>query len=214
MQKKLIGIIVLTLLSTGLFAQSGIETDYWFTAGVSKKLNKRVKLFIEPELRFSNTFELNELIIEAGSDFKIHKYITVAAAYRYADEYKSLGTYHYNQFGVDAKPSFKPLKMVEVAARIRYSNFSDYGILYDNSFAFRYKIGADYEIKPIKITFSVDAEWFQTPDFSEFKKVRYSFGTGVDVHKNITLTLAYKYEHFLLKDKNEGILNVGVKVKL
>lgn len=212
MQKKLIGIVWLMCISTIVFAQT--ETDYWFTAGISKKLNKRVKLYAEPEFRFSNTFELNELIIEAGTDFKIINFLTVSAAYRHSTEYKSSGTYNYNQIGFDAKPSFKPIKSLELSGRLRYSNFSDYGILFENSFAFRYKIGAEYEIKPIKTALSVNAEWFQMPDLTDFKKVRYSFGADYEISKLLSLSLAYKYEHFLLKDKNSGIVNLGMKFKL
>ncbi|MDP2339174.1 MAG: DUF2490 domain-containing protein [Bacteroidota bacterium] len=209
------------------FAFSGFaqkEPSTWFELEFSKKINKKLKLEFNPELRLLGGFKMDSYILEGGLSYKLHRYLTVSGYYRYEDEYdykKSTGAYKgqlsLNRIAFDAKSGFE-LKRFNFQFRLRYTNG-----LYatNNESEFRYRAKIDYDIKGLKLVPFASVELFHDRTVTEidkaliaggFKaidKVRYTGGLAYNLNKNNEISLFYRLQDNRIKDEQKNILGLS-----
>lgn len=241
---KILILIFPLLLSYSIHAQNKPST--WFELGFSKKITQNLKFEFNPELRLqdgfkmdsTNGFKMDSYILESGLSYKLHKYITLAAYYRFEEEYKAdykrkkdengnnikPKAYEYiysnnssNRLAFDIKSGFD-VKRLGFQFRVRYTK----GLFNNNDASeFRYRAKVDYDIKGSKFLPFASIELFHDKSIMEtyrdsisggFKaidKIRYTGGLTYSVNKNNEITIFYRLQANRVKDESLNILGLG-----
>ena len=197
------------MLNYSAFAQT--EGATWASIRVQKKLSKQFKVFMEPQLRWTDT-QLEQRLLETGLDYEPIKYFSTTVIHRYSIETTNNGRVNEHRFALDLNGKIG-INNWEPEVRIRYTNLQDFnadgGVNY-----LRYKIGVGYELKEIRTKPEISAEAFQELVGNSIKKYRYAMGVSYDFNKTITSGVSYKRESFRTKQKYVNILDFNLKFKI
>lgn len=218
MRTKITLLVIAILISFAGYAGSGPST--WAELEFSKKIVKNLKVEFNPELRLLNNYKMDAYILEGGLSYKMYKYLTLAAYYRYENEWdykKSTGAYKgqigLNRLAFDAKTGFS-FRRFDLAFRIRYTK----SILDDSSdneksfFRYRAKIG--YDIKSSKFVPYVSAEAFHDLQAEKFTKYRYTAGLDYSINSKNEIGLFYRIQDYTETDKESiNIIGIGYNFK-
>lgn len=200
-------------IHTALYAQDN-NIDIWSGIKMSRTLPNGFSVILNPELRLSDNFEQNELLMETGVAFAPIKYIQFGAKYRFSSVHETGEENDYNHqmaFDVKGKLKYNNLKF---QLRTRLTNYADFEI--DNYFSnpyLRYRLGAEYNIKKLNFSPFISAEIFHQIDDKEINKVRYTIGGEYKINKNNFISLEYHLQDYLKKDQVKNILAIQYKFK-
>ncbi|MEO9964817.1 MAG: DUF2490 domain-containing protein [Reichenbachiella sp.] len=215
--KKIIGLIVMLtaiLASTASQAQDSnqVENEFssWYSFKLQKKLGSGWHLFINPEVRLDG-LEVDKFLVESGVKYKINKYLSTKATYRFTADQKSDRTEYSHRIAFDLKGQTK-LGNFEPEVRLRYTTITDFDEDPNNKYL-RYKAQLGYNIPKNKLTPYVSLEAFQELSENDLTKMRYSIGGDYKLKKNNYIGLSYKLDYFLDEYKNRHIIGINYKLK-
>jgi len=218
MRTKITLLVIAILISFAGYAGSGPST--WAELEFSKKIVKNLKFEFNPELRLLDNYKMDAYILEGGLSYKMHKYLTLAAYYRYENEWdykKSTGAYKgqigLNRLAFDAKTGFS-LSRFDFAFRLRYTKsiFNDSSD--DEKSFFRYRLKIGYDIKKSKFVPYVSAEAFHDLDTKEFTKYRYTAGIDYSLNSKNEVGLFYRIQDYTETGKESiNIIGIGYNFK-
>ena len=206
-------------LLTGNVSAQEIENQVQFrsTAAFSKKIAPKLKIELEPELRWNYSEGFDRFLLNGQLEYKPIKYLEVSAGYRLVrdrndeEEINKYDKYHRYQFGATGQIElfdFKP------SLRLMYTDNSDDSESDDRNNFIRYKMSLEYNIPKCKLTPKIAFEGFYKLDESNIYKYRYKTGLDYKFSKMFTLSAAYSLDFFMTDYKNRHIIDVGLKVKL
>lgn len=218
MKTRLLLFILATLIYFTGFAESGPST--WAELEFSKKIIKNLKVEFNPELRLLNNYKMDAYILEGGLSYKVHKYLSLAAYYRYENEWdykKSTGAYKgqvgLNRLAFDAKTGFS-FKRFDLAFRLRYTKSILDDTSDDEKSFFRYRLKVGYDIKSSKFVPYISAEAFHDLEAKEFTKYRYTAGLDYSINNKNEVGLFYRIQDYTEADKESiNIVGIGYNFK-
>lgn len=219
MKNKLALLVTAILLSITGFAQSG--PSIWTELEFSKKIIKNLKIEFNPELRLLNNFKMDTYILEGGFSYKAHKYLTVAAYYRYENEWdykKSTGAYKgqttSGRLAFDAKSGFN-VNRLNFSFRLRYTSGADFDETTDDKASyFRYRAKVDYDLKNSKFVPYLSIEAFHDLILKEFDKYRYTAGVNYGINSKNEVGLFYRLQDYTEAGKQStNIIGIGYSFK-
>jgi len=218
MRNRLLLLFTAILISFAGYAESG--PSMWTELEFSKKIVKNLKIEFNPELRLLNDFKMDSYILEGGLSYKVHKYLTFAAYYRYEKEWdykKSTGAYkgqiELNRLAFDAKTGFS-LNRINFAFRLRYTNkiFNDTSD--EEKKFFRYRAKVDYDIKNAKFVPYLSVEAFHDLEQKEITKYRYTAGLSYNLNNKNEIGLFYRIQDYTEAGKSSlNIIGIGYSLK-
>ena len=183
------------------------------SASVEWKIVKPLELSLSPEWRLNPSDGSSEWLTEAGLQYKIIKGITVGASYRLtavpaASSAEGSATYS-NRFAFDAAGRYT-LGRFTPKARLRFSNFTDFDESTDDRTNYlRYRIGLEYNVKGIKLTPYVSAEFYQKLSSGLFSKGRYTLGAEYQLAKHHAVKAEYCFADKFSNSTRYHILEIG-----
>jgi len=203
-------LIVAVLLGGYIGAFGQTEGATWTSVTVQKKLSDQFKVAMQPELRWTDA-ELERRMLETEVEYAPLKFLSTAVTHRYTLETTNTGRSDYHRMAFDLKGQFE-VNDWEPEVRLRYTNIKDFSADGGANFL-RYKVGVGYDIPKFKGKPEVSAEAFQELDGHTIRKMRYSIGGSYSLSKKHALSLAYKRDDFLTKEKIVNIIDMGYKLK-
>lgn len=237
-------LLMAILLSGSVFAQN--NPSIWTELEFSRKINKRLKIEFNPELRLRDAFsmdstkgwKMDSYILEAGLSYKLNRFFTLAAFYRFEEEYDAKykrkldengekivpKEYEYiysseslNRLAFDLKSGFDYLRF-DFQLRVRYTQ----GLYANNANSeWRYRGKASYDIPGSKLSPFINVEFFHDQSISgsereiisgnmkTIDKIRYTGGFSYEINKNNELNLFYRLQDNRIKNENTNILGFG-----
>jgi len=204
-------IVILLLLDFATNAQN-VENEHQTRTSISlsKKLNKKLKLCISPELRLDENFALDKYQFEAELGYQLIKILSLEATYRFIGNLRdSKDTEYLNRYAISATLK-KEFNRFEPSIKINYTDYTDDD---DSKEFLRYKTSVKYNIPKCKITPSFGIEFFQQLNDGDLYKMRYSTGIVYKLCKKNYLGAYYKLDYYLTEAKNKHILGVNYKIK-
>ena len=215
---KVLGILVCLsaiLLSGNVLAQE-IENQMQLrsSASFSKKIVPKLKIEVEPELRWRYSEGFDRFQLNSQLEYKLIKYVDVFAGYRLiGDKNKDeeIEYSHRTKFGATGKiklSDFKP------SLRLMYTDYADDSESDDRNNFIRYKLSLEYNIPKCKLTPEIAFEGFYELDESIIYKYRYKAGFDYKLSKKLTLSTGYSLDYFKTEYKNRHIIDLGLKIKL
>lgn len=210
------GIILWLFIGTVSHAQE-IENVFQsrYFAEVEFKPVKKIKIYVSPEIRLDEHFDVTKYFIESGLSYKVVKNTYLSGSYRFVAEpgTAEIPTVFEHRFELSA--SYKnDIAGFEPAFRLAYTNYSDDDDEngYNRNFLkFRSKLA--YDIPHFKLTPYLSAEFFYNLNDRDAYKMRYAAGGKYKLFKNNYLNVGYKLDYYLRDYKNKYILNIGYTLK-
>lgn len=204
-------LIVLLIAGSQLIAQD-TENDFEYRTNVklSFKPLKKLKINLNPEIRFKDDFSVDNYLIETEVVYRPIKLLYLSGGYRFIINPRSEKDTEYlnrYEFGIALKKDFDRFKP---QLKIRYTNYAEED---EDSNYLRYKAALGYNIKGCKLTPTLSAELFQQLPDADLYKVRYKLGLDYKVLKNNYITGSYRLDYYLNENKNKHIFSVGYKLK-
>jgi hypothetical protein len=188
----------------------------WIEIGISKKINKTIKLEFTPELRYFEDLKLDSYILEGGLVFKVHKYLNLGTLYRFENEYKVkkdefnpssrmqffAGTgFDYNRF----KIQFRILYVDDLGIAPETNNQASY---------FRYKAKLDYDFHSSNLAPYIAIELYHDLIIKAIDKKRYTLGLSYSLKKNHEFSLFYRIQQKPIEMNTDHILGLSYEFKL
>lgn len=203
--------MLLILATTARSQDISNELQQRIELQASYKPLKHLKLTLNPEVRFSDSFTLDKYHIEGGAEYKLFKFMSVSAAYRFiVNPRDGKTTEYFNRYFLGIELSEK-INRFEPQIKIRYSNYADDDVV-DKKFM-RYKASLGYDIKKCKITPIAEIEAFHDLSQGNLYKMRYTAGAEYKIKKNNYVGVAYNLDYYLQEYTNKHIVNVSYKFK-
>lgn len=220
-------------ISAPFYAQANTTGDVllWSSIGFDYKLNKKIKLKLEQNLRLKNDMSTrDEYFTEFSVDYELFKDFEITAGFRYITENDDQGRIqgdenHFRyQFDISYKYDYKRFTF---SHRIRYQNKNELGISVEQGDlpreTLRFKTGIDYNIRKWKLDPKFDAELFSRKQdnnllFSDMQATKYriTLGTSYNLKKLGELDLYYRIENDVKAhpDFRVQIIGIGYKYSL
>ena len=153
--------LFLLFFSNLIFAQdNGLEG--WNSIGVSAKISDKVNVDISQHLRHKNNiYILDKYFTQVGINFELINDLKLGAKVRFISDNDNQGNIqgiepHFRyQFELGYK---KNIGIIDMTFRARYQNKNELGISDIAKEFFRFRLGLNYKIKPIKTIFKVEGE--------------------------------------------------------
>jgi len=199
------------LIVTFCSAVSGQRT--WFEFGISKSLNEKLKVSLDPEIRFKEGFELNEYFIEPGLEYEFFKFLSLGGSYRIGNNLKKDGSAQwYGRYSLEVKSEYD-WKQLEAQIRIRYTNYDDLiGENSDKVNYLRFKLKLEYDIEKLKLKPYGVYEIYRNLHENDFTKARWEAGLEYKINKHNDVGAYFRLNDYLT-DK-ESVKIIGVFYKL
>lgn len=214
-QRHIGTLLILALLLTGvsLFGQ-GVETDAEFRSGVELqyKLNKQIRLQVEPEFRWSGDQWLNEYHLNLGGRYRPVDFLSLYARYRLIGEINDDRTTSIvGRYKVGLGLS-KKVDRFDPDFRFSYSNYSDDQTL--SGQFFQYTSSLAYDIKGFKLTPEASFSVYQNLVQYDIVKYRSSLELVYKISKDVSVVGEYAFDYFMLRTLNRHIFTLGVEMDL
>lgn len=221
--KKSIFIVIFVGAILSTFAQETVITsdlEQWTSLSISKKINKHWKLSLDQEFRLKhNASEFNIYFTDLGVDYKINKYFSLGANYRFYQNKNNDNVFiTQHRWSTDLKYK-QDIGRFELGYRLRFQNkdedfyTSDTG---NNLYNLRNKFSAEYNIRNCKIDPFFSTELYRTinsTNDTELSKFRWTLGLEYSIKKFGDIELYYRMDNELnlSYDKTTHIIGVGYK---
>lgn len=178
---------------------------------ITYKPIKKLKFSVTPELRMDETFSVDKYFIEADAQYKLVKFASLGASYRFVVNPREVKETEYlNRFAIHLKLSQK-VERFKFSLKTSFTNYND-DLTIDKYL--RYKLKAEYNIPKLPLIPFVAAEAFHQISYSQFSKMRYATGMEYKFSKHHALDVSYKLDYYLLQYQNRHILSLGYTYKL
>jgi long-subunit fatty acid transport protein len=201
-------------LSLLCFLSVKSQTDFglWSNIAVEKEISKKMEIQLEEELRFNqNVGRLNSLLTEAGFKYKINKYYSLGASYRFT-------YYTENRFGNRFTLSNQvKYKIEDFTLNYRLNLQTDFSTKDPVEYKIRNKFGVDYKINK-RWEIGVSGELFYSFYYNRNRFDRYRLAYGVDYsfkkrHK-LSASLMFQQEFNVANPESDVILAFKYKYSL
>lgn len=178
---------------------------------ISFKPIKKLKLSLNPELRFDNNFSPDKYLLEGEVEYKALKMISFGASYGLVGKVRNeKSNSYYTRYSFSTTISKKFMRF-DPSFRLMYSNYADDEII-DKNFL-RYKAAISYNIRDCKITPFAAVQLFQDVNNRALYKTRYAAGADYKLFKKNYIKVSYKFDYYQNEYKNRHIFSVGYKLK-
>ena len=222
MIKRTLLFVVLATVCVSGFPQKD-NFGIWYDISTEIKPIKKFELDLEACLRtFDNASRIEETFVEAGLSYKLNKYISAGAAYRFTENIEDDDSYHpRHKWFIDLKGSV-PSGDFSFIARIRYqTRYKTYYEDEDDKIPdshIRGKFTIFYDIPSFHLNPYLGYELF-TPVFNEPKrridKNRFFLGAEYNLTKKHTVEAEYIFQRdYLPRLRDLNILSLQYKFKL
>lgn len=171
--RKLIGLLVLLFFSNLINAQdNGLEG--WNSIGISAKISDNLNINLSQHLRHKNDInDLDKYFTQVGFNVEVVKDLKLGGKVRFISDNDDQGNIqgiesHFRyQFEIGYK---RDIGIADMTFRARYQNKNQLGITDIAKEFFRFRVGLNYRIKPIKSLFKIEGEIYnQLSDHNEEK---------------------------------------------
>jgi len=206
-------LVFFTSLSLNNVLAQVVENDFEprINVNFSYKPIKKLALNFTPEVRLNESFNINKYAFEGEVNYKLHKYLTIGALYKYyINPRETKVTEYYNKYSFSAT-TYKKFDRLKISFRLRYSNNIEDEITNDNYL--QYKFGIKYNIPKSPITPFLSSEIYQQLNSNQSYKIRYSIGADYKICKNNYIGLSYKLDYFMQEYKNKHIVSLAYTLK-
>jgi hypothetical protein len=164
------------------------------------KIAKKLKLEITPEYRYDPVNQSGSMLIQAGVNYKLANWFSLGAYYRLdgsqttdIEPVEESSWAISNRFALDANAKLN-LNRLTPKFRVRFSNFTDFDSGTDDKSNFlRYRVGLDYNLKGIKLTPFVSAEFYHKLSSGLLSKSRFTLGAEYEFNKHNAISAGYSY---------------------
>ncbi len=207
--------LLISLLLLYVTPSLGQTSEFRSSITIEKELLKYLKLEISPDLRFTDGFGDREYQFRGGVSYRPVKYVGFTAAYRFGVlNYKGKETEYQNRYFVSAQLRYG-LRRFDFTARAMLTNDGDAGFFDGNPNNYlRFKARIRYNIRSLKVSPYVHAEYFYQINDREFNRARYGFGGVYKLSKSHSISLEYCWQDYLKKQKNKNIFSLGYTYSL
>ena len=179
---------------------------------LEKELSKNIRLEIVPEIRLESKSMLEESLLEMGLNYKLHKYIDLAALYRISFQNENDNAFY--RFAFDAKPNYS-YEDFKIQYRFRFTNYTEFDMeATEKSNYLRNRLNLEYEWKKFDITPFVNTELFYWIEEKSYNKIRYGGGIEIKLNKNADMEIYYLYNKRRDKDKHHHIWGSTFKIEI
>lgn len=206
-------LILISQFATAQEITNEVTQDYQTRTAFSLRVKpyKNFKLYISPEMRFSESFSVDKAFLETELVYNPIKYLYFGGNYRFVINPREVNDTEYlHRFGLST--SFKKdFKRFTPTVKFAYTNYADDNT-YDNFF--RYKAGLKYNIPNCKLTPSIGVQAFHQLSENEIYKMRYKLGLDYKLFKNNYLGVSYKLDYYMQEYTNKHIFCLTYKIKL
>lgn len=215
-------ILVFTLLWATCAAFSQDDFGIWYNISAEHKLVKKLELDLSGSVRtFDNASKIDEAFLEAGLTYKITKFLSAGAGYRFTDSREKDDTFHARHKWYTELKASASMGDLSLSARVRFEKRYKTYFLDDNDNIpvshGRYKLKALYDIPSFKFNPFISAEifcpMFSTADRS-IDKGRYSIGAQYNPGKRHSVEVAYMFQRdYLPHIKDINIISLSYDLK-
>ncbi|MGQ8335769.1 DUF2490 domain-containing protein [Sunxiuqinia sp. A32] len=219
MGKYMIRILMVFSLLGALFitnAAMAQENSWntWAEFELSKSINKKLEIFLSPEIRFRDQFKIDEYFIETGLEYEILKFLEVGGNYRFLiNERETKSTEYFHRFALDVKGKYK-INRFDFQLRTRYTNYTELDTdAAENDSYLRYRLKMEYDLQGSKLTPNIGIEFFHQLKDKEINKIRYIAGIQYKINKHHKVGVNYLIQDYLKKDYLRNILSLEYKIK-
>jgi len=204
--------LVYTAILMAITSVAAIAQQTWYELEVSKKIGDNFEIFIAPEFRFSEDFELDEYFFEPGVEYKFNDYFALGGSYRLGNNQNKKGEDRwYGRFAFDAKTGYE-WKNLQAKLRLRYTNSDDFTEDVKTSY-FRTKFDLEYAIKKLNLEPYIAYELYRDLDAGEYSKARWESGLQYKINRHHRVGAYFRLNEYLHSDK-ESIKIIGLSYKL
>lgn len=183
----------------------------WFGIKIQKKINKKIQLYVTPELRLDRN-KVKKYFGEAGIKYSLTKAIDLTGGYRFTrDSKKKGGEKSLQRFFTDLNIS-QDIGRFGPKLRLRYTHDKDLEDL-DIGETMRLKIGSDYNIKKSDFAPFLSYEIFRSLNDKEVSKFRFGTGVSYKISKKQKVKLGYNLDYPLGKKDNNHIALIRYSFK-
>ena len=201
--KTQLPILILGLLLSALpLSVVSQTTVYSLRSAVDLELKvaKKLKVEVTPEYRYDPVNKSGSMLVQAGVNYKLASWLSLGGYYRLdgskttdSENLEPASLIISNRFALDANAKVN-LNRLTPKFRVRFSNFTDFDSgTDDKSNYLRYRVGLDYNIKGIKLTPFVSAEFYHKLSNGLFSKSRYTLGAEYEFNKHNAISAGYSY---------------------
>lgn len=221
MIKRTLLIIFLVASCTYAFPQKD-DFGIWYNINTEHKILKKIELDLDACLRtFKDASRIEEAFIEAGISYKLNKYFSAGAAYRFTENIEDNDSYYpRHKWFVDFKGTL-PVGDFSLIARIKFQKryktyFEDEDDKIPDSHI-RSKFTIFYDIPAFHLNPYLGCELF-TPVFNEperkIDKNRFFLGAEYNLSKKHSVEAEYIFQRDYLPHMNDlNILSLLYKFK-
>ena len=221
MTKKLFLLCAAFCITITTFSQKN-DFGIYYCVGGEIKLVRKLELDIVANLRtLDNASRISQIFVEPGLTYKLSKFLSVGAGYRFTSFYEDDDTFHpRHRWYSDIKAKF-PAGEFKISARIRFQQsfktyFEDESDKdpYDE---LRFRLKTLYNITSFPVNPYLAAELYM-PVLQDHEKTidtrKFMAGAEYNISKKHSVELEYMYQHdFLPKEKSRNILSVNYNFK-
>lgn len=198
------------------------DLETWGSLKIKYKINKKWKIAIEEQFRFSNnSSELDNYFTELNTDYSFNKNVFGGIGFRYIRENDNVGeTQGYeNHTRLHFDLGYKhELQRFELEYRLRFQTKNELDISkeegdYANNHL-RFKVGLGYNIKKWKLDPEFSSEIFRHYEKGEengFNKIRFTIGTKYKTKSFGNIGAFYRIERELNVNYPKTTFILGVK---
>jgi hypothetical protein len=165
-----------------------------FEKEVSKEIFKNFEIFVSPQVKFRENFDLKEYYFDTGVEYKFSKYFSAATSYRLGTNItQNDNKENFGRFAFDAKAKIK-LNAFEPKFRLRYTNgnedFDDDEVT--NFQYLRYKFELEYHLNDINLSPYIYTELFQSLKSKDLNGTRFEGGLMYKINKHHKIGAYYR----------------------
>lgn len=206
--------LMMSVSSVGFAQDSGLvqESQIRVSATAEKKIIKRVRLSVTPEMR-TNAFDPDKYMVEVGLGYKPIDYLAIRTGYRFdlnerRTSIDSGHRYRLDMVGMWSRKRWKP------HGRVRYMHRFGPDRPIENTL--RYLLGLDHRIKKTELTLGVSAEAYHQLATNDWERIRYGADASYQFHKSKkvrqTIKGGYLFDYYLTQRLNVHIALIEYEV--
>jgi len=197
------------VLFLGLSLKAQTDLGLWSNLAVEKEISKKMDIQLEEELRFNNNVtRLNSLLTEASLSYKINKYYSLGASYRFT-------YYTENRFGNRFTLSNQvKYTLKDFTLNYRLNLQTDFSTVDPVEYKIRNKFGVDYKFnKHWGIGLAGELFYSFYYNRSMFDRYRLAFGVDhkINKHHKISGSLMFQREFNVANPEADVVLGIGYK---
>ncbi|MEW5845348.1 MAG: DUF2490 domain-containing protein [Bacteroidota bacterium] len=212
---KILIILSISLLAYNAYTQEA--RSLWSGAELQLPFSKAFRVTLSPELRLTDEKRIDDFILEADAQLRIHKLLQPTISYRYYRFYDDPGEYFNGQrlgLGVNSSAEFGRFKLTNRLYYFhRLINRYGYGYSIETRREIREGLKLSYNIPRSKLEPFVQTEIYfdLSPDRNhEFSKIRVRTGLGYPFNKRSSIDLFFQVQDKLNTNNPLRTYTIGV----